>query len=141
MSGPNGAANASDDPQNKENKLLNKLLKFGKKKDGSGNRPPSVVFETGSDVNGCTQGIWMYICDEELHDKVVVFLDCEGLGRDRAHDSKLMAMAMLMSSVLIYNSKVGWGGVLLNAVMSLFRGVWTSRRSMACRLYANTLIS
>ncbi|EER04326.1 interferon-induced guanylate-binding protein, putative [Perkinsus marinus ATCC 50983] len=107
VKGPNGAANASDDPQNNENKLLNKLLKFGKKKDGPGNRPPSVVFETGSDVNGCTQGIWMYICDEELHDKVVVFLDCEGLGRDKAHDSKLMAMTMLMSSVLIYNSKGG----------------------------------
>ncbi|KAF4674149.1 hypothetical protein FOL46_005696 [Perkinsus olseni] len=104
--GPDGAA-STEGPQ-KENKLINKLLKFGRKKADAAHRPPPVVFETGNEVNACTKGIWMYICEEELDDKVVIFLDCEGLGstgRDKTYDTKLMAMALLMSSVFIYNSK------------------------------------
>ncbi|EER13910.1 hypothetical protein Pmar_PMAR015364, partial [Perkinsus marinus ATCC 50983] len=97
---PGGSTTVNEDPQ-KENKLLNKLLKLGRKKNDAVNRPTPVVFETGNEVNACTQGIWMYICEEELNDKVVIFLDCEGLGstgRDKAYDTKLMAMALLMSS-------------------------------------------
>lgn len=84
----------------------------------------------------------MYICEEELNDKVVIFLDCEGLGstgRDKAYDTKLMAMALLMSSVFIYNSKVsvcGW-----YVVMRPLRVAWTRRRSTVYRLYASTLRS
>ncbi|KAF4674486.1 hypothetical protein FOL47_009171 [Perkinsus chesapeaki] len=103
--GPNGAT-AAELPA-KENKLLSKLLKLGRKKNDPANRPPPAVFKTGNEVNACTQGIWMYICEEELDDKVVIFLDCEGLGsidRDRTYDTRLMAMALMMSSVFIYNS-------------------------------------
>ena len=62
-------------------------------------------FGVGNDVRACTQGIWMHI--QSLEGKVYVFLDVEGFGstaRSSKDDAKLFALALLTSSLVIYNS-------------------------------------
>ncbi len=65
-------------------------------------------FRVGSTVNACTDGIWMWASGETSDGRVVLMLDCEGSGnvqKDRAHDTQLFAVAVLLSSFFIYNSK------------------------------------
>lgn len=62
-----------------------------------------------SSVDACTEGIWMwsqpiYLEKENLH---IFFLDTEGtssVDREVKHDAKIFALAMLMSSIFIFNS-------------------------------------
>ena len=95
--------------------LLNMLM-------GDGERG----FEVGSTVNACTSGLW--ICPSIIHstDKSVVFIDSEGFGstsRSVAQDSKLFALSMLLSSVLVYNSV---GVINENALNQMMLSVYLS---------------
>lgn len=67
-------------------------------------------FEVGNTINACTKGIW--ILDPPLQDDekgvTVLFMDTEGLGstnRSSTHDSRIFALALLLSSQFIYNSR------------------------------------
>jgi hypothetical protein len=70
----------------------------------------SLGFEIGSTINACTKGIWILdppSFDEEKH-LTVVYMDTEGLGsttRTSTHDSRIFALALLLSSEFIYNSR------------------------------------
>ena len=67
-------------------------------------------FSVGSTVNACTKGIWIwsqpsYDAEKNMY---VYFMDTEGLGstsRSSTHDSRIFAIAMLLSSYFIYNSR------------------------------------
>ncbi|CAG9331362.1 unnamed protein product [Blepharisma stoltei] len=64
------------------------------------------TFGVGNDVRAFTQGIWMFI--EPLSDKTLIYLDIEGFGstsRSSKDDAKIFALAVLLSSLVIYNSK------------------------------------
>lgn len=66
-------------------------------------------FAVGNTVQACTDGIWAWPSKPLASDgSVCVLLDCEGSGntqRDREHDARLFAVAVLISSCLIFNSR------------------------------------
>ena len=73
-------------------------------------------FDVGATVNGCTKGIWIWgqplsPNDNFKHLKsntTVLFLDTEGFGstvRSQTHDTRIFALALLVSSLFIYNSR------------------------------------
>ena len=77
--------------------LLNRLMK---RNDG---------FPLGSTVDSKTKGIWMWVGDHpEDPTKALVLLDTEGLNDvnkgDRSHDAQIFTLAILLSSILVYNS-------------------------------------
>ncbi|MDR3740713.1 MAG: hypothetical protein P4L40_16995, partial [Terracidiphilus sp.] len=79
--------------------LLNRLM--GR---GSG-------FVVGPSVKACTKGIWLWGRAVPSSDAAggvhVLFLDTEGLGstvRGASYDSRVFALAILLSSTFIYNS-------------------------------------
>lgn len=69
-------------------------------------------FKVGPTVNPCTKGLWMWnqtikgqAADGEDLDMIVI--DCEGFGgmdESQDHDSKIMILALLLSSHFVYNS-------------------------------------
>ncbi|ORZ33540.1 guanylate-binding protein [Catenaria anguillulae PL171] len=71
-------------------------------------------FDIGASIQPQTQGIWMWALDKpslrrrRLPDTMnIVLLDTEGLGsftKTETHDVKIFALAVLLSSYLIYNS-------------------------------------
>lgn len=67
------------------------------------------LFETSGTVGACTSGIWMWgSTPRSANEPVYLLVDCEGSGNsanNRDHDSRLFAIAMLMSSYFMYNSK------------------------------------
>ena len=78
--------------------LLNQLIQ----RDGG--------FAVGPTVQACTKGVWLW--GEALRapgrDATFLFLDTEGLGatsRSESDDLRLFALALLLSSCLIYNSR------------------------------------
>lgn len=67
-------------------------------------------FEVGSTIHACTKGIWIW--SEPKFDQesglYTVYIDTEGLGsttRTSTHDSRIFALALLLSSYFIYNSR------------------------------------
>ncbi|XP_075414247.1 guanylate-binding protein 5-like [Tenrec ecaudatus] len=67
-------------------------------------------FSVGSTVQSHTKGIWMWcVSPREAPDHTFVLLDTEGLGDvekvDEAHDYKIFALALLLSSTFVYNTK------------------------------------
>ncbi len=68
-------------------------------------------FAVGPTINPCTQGLWMWkrpfratVDGEEL---AVVIVDTEGLGSlvgDNNHDSRIVLLSLLLSSLFIYNT-------------------------------------
>ncbi|XP_058514918.1 guanylate-binding protein 1 [Ochotona princeps] len=77
--------------------LMNKLA--GKKKG----------FSLGSTVQSHTKGIWMWcVPHPKKSDRTLVLLDTEGLGDvekgDNQNDSWIFALAILLSSTIVYNS-------------------------------------
>ena len=71
---------------------------------------PSSIFQTSGTVSACTSGIWLWACSTSPQPDRPVFLlvDCEGSGNTantKDHDSRLFAIAMLMSSYFMYNSR------------------------------------
>ena len=70
------------------------------------------LFKTSGSVNACTSGIWIWgsscLAASPSNEPVYILVDCEGSGNTantRDHDSRLFAIAMLMSSYFLYNSK------------------------------------
>ena len=69
-------------------------------------------FSTGSTVNACTRGIWMWgrPLKAQTEDKQIVnlvVLDSEGFGsldQDSSHDCRIFSLILLLSSVFMYNS-------------------------------------
>ena len=67
-------------------------------------------FPLGSTVEAKTKGIWMWVGDLPYdRTRALVLLDTEGLHDpekgDKTHDVQIFTLAVLLSSVLIYNSK------------------------------------
>lgn len=67
-------------------------------------------FAVGSTVNACTKGIWIWSQPSFDTEKniYVYYMDTEGLGstsRSSTHDSRIFAIALLLSSYFIYNSR------------------------------------
>jgi hypothetical protein len=66
------------------------------------------TFSVGSSVKACTKGIWLYGGARALADGTVcLFLDTEGFGstsRSETYDVRLFSLALLLSSVFLYNS-------------------------------------
>jgi Guanylate-binding protein, N-terminal domain len=66
-------------------------------------------FTVGPTVKACTKGIWIWgkAVRAEGGDCHVLFLDTEGLGstiRGASYDSRVFSLAILLSSVFVYNS-------------------------------------
>lgn len=69
-------------------------------------------FAVGATVNSCTKGIWVYPKVIEVESgnrrRKVVIMDSEGLGSldavSASHDSRVFALALLLSSCVVYNS-------------------------------------
>lgn len=79
--------------------LLNRLAAA---RSGSG-------FGVGDTVQACTKGLWVYkkFFPTEDRDKHILFVDTEGidaLDADDTHDVRIFTLALLLSSVFLYNS-------------------------------------
>jgi len=105
--------------------LLNRLIedKIGHKNTGSAPDIQTHNFKVGPTVNACTKGLMLlnkpiYI-EKDGKQMPVIVLDTEGLGavdEDHNHDSKVFLLALLLSSLFIYNSV---GTIDENAMNSL----------------------
>jgi hypothetical protein len=67
-------------------------------------------FQVGGTVNACTKGIWLWGEPVVLDDGTsVLFLDTEGLGStnraSQTHDCRVFALALLLCSCFVYNSR------------------------------------
>lgn len=80
-------------------------------------------FPLGSTVQAKTKGIWMWLGDhpKDPENKALLLLDTEGLHDpekgSKTHDTWIFTLSVLLSSVLIYNSK---GTVDANALDGLY---------------------
>ena len=64
-------------------------------------------FAIGPTVNPCTKGLWIWSAPIEYKEMDIIILDTEGLNsvyRDSSTDCKILAIALLVSSILVYNS-------------------------------------
>ncbi|OQR92603.1 guanylate-binding protein [Thraustotheca clavata] len=95
-------------------------------------------FAVGGTINACTKGIWMWGEPYVLEDGTsVIFLDTEGIGsvdREQTHDTRLFALALLLGSYFVYNSR----GVIdgnavedLSLVVNLSKHIQTSATSQS----------
>uniref|UniRef100_A0AAV1TBW6 Guanylate-binding protein n=1 Tax=Peronospora matthiolae TaxID=2874970 RepID=A0AAV1TBW6_9STRA len=112
--------------------LLNLLAQHAATPDVAGSIRPS-GFAVGRTVNACTKGIWMWGHPIALdEDTSVLFLDTEGLGsvdRAQTHDTRIFALALLLASNFVYNSRgVIDGNALddLSLVVNLSKHIQTS---------------
>jgi len=96
--------------------LLNRVLLDQKKENG---------FDVGPTIKPCTKGIWMWtepkwVENSHSLEKFPVFMiDTEGLGaydEEINHDTKIFLVAILISSLFIYNS---FGNIDENSINSL----------------------
>lgn len=66
------------------------------------------VFELGDLVTACTDGVWVYVTDTVVRGARLTLLDFEGMfdtGRaNENYDAQLFAIAILVTSLLIYNT-------------------------------------
>lgn len=65
----------------------------------------SETFKVGSTVQACTQGLWLHQITQNRQS--FLFIDIEGFGsttRSSSDDGKLFAIALTISSLVIYNS-------------------------------------
>ena len=67
-------------------------------------------FPVDCTIRACTKGIWVWGKPMATHEvDYILVLDTEGLGDpkkgDTKHDASIFALALLLSSYLIYNSK------------------------------------
>lgn len=81
--------------------LLNRLL----------NTPPGMGFGVGETVQACTRGLWVckrFLRSEEEDGVDLLVCDTEGidaLDAESEHDVRVFALAVLLSSVFVYNSQ------------------------------------
>ena len=72
----------------------------------------STGFTVGPTINPCTKGLWIwkklfYRKDDEDKEMPIIVIDTEGLGafdEEQNHDTKIFLLAMLLCSLMIYNS-------------------------------------
>jgi len=66
-------------------------------------------FSVGASVNACTKGLWLWGEPVKLADGLtVLFVDTEGLGstsRTQTEDSQIFSLALLLSSLFVWNSR------------------------------------
>jgi len=58
-------------------------------------------------TSSCTQGIWMWSKPMEVDGKLFFFVDTEGstsIEGNKKHDAKIFSLALLISSLFIFNS-------------------------------------
>ncbi len=85
------------------NKLFMEQLQVDRQKRG---------FNVGPTINPCTKGLWIwkevfYGQNDEEKEMPIVIIDTEGLGSSECeenHDSKIFLLALLLCSLLMYNS-------------------------------------
>lgn len=92
-------------------------------------------FAVGGTVNACTKGIWMWGEPIVMEDGTnYLFLDTEGLGsvdREQTHDTRIFALALLLATNFIYNSRgVIDGNAIedLSLVVNLSKHIQTSQK-------------
>ena len=69
-------------------------------------------FSVGPTINPCTKGLWLlkevfYAPGDENKETPILLIDTEGLGafdEEENHDAKIFLLALLLSSLLMYNS-------------------------------------
>jgi hypothetical protein len=69
-------------------------------------------FNVGPTINPCTKGLWIwkeifYSQSDEEKETPIIIVDTEGLGafdEDDNHDTKIFLLALLLCSLIIYNS-------------------------------------
>lgn len=64
-------------------------------------------FPVGNTINSCTKGIWLFPEVIKLGGKRVLVMDSEGIGStdaDASHDTRVFALALMLSSCFVYNS-------------------------------------
>eukprot|EP00347_Sterkiella_histriomuscorum_P002884 403366426 len=69
-------------------------------------------FQTCDTINSCTKGLWMWsepvqTLATDGSSEQVLLIDTEGLGsleEDQNHDAKIFALALMISSLIVYNS-------------------------------------
>jgi len=75
----------------------------------SGAATRSGGFDVGATVNACTKGLWLWGEPVTLEDGLtVLFVDTEGLGstsRTQTEDSQIFSLALLLSSLFVWNSR------------------------------------
>ena len=112
--------------------LLNTLVRR------AGHHEMSRGFDVGNTVNACTKGIWLWgkpIPMSSSEDVDVLFIDTEGLGSPNAsqtHDCKIFALALLLASHFVYNSRGVIDGPAienLSLVVSLTKHIHVQSRS------------
>ncbi|RHY33255.1 hypothetical protein DYB32_002209 [Aphanomyces invadans] len=110
--------------------LLNLLVS---KQTATGTANMNNGFAVGGTINACTKGIWMWGEPLVLEDGTsVIFLDTEGIGsvdREQTHDTRLFALALLLGSYFVYNSRgVIDGNAIedLSLVVNLSKHIQTS---------------
>ena len=91
------------------NKLFLETLKAKKEKMAESG---VVGFTVGPTINACTKGLWIwkevfYSAADEDKEMPIIIIDTEGLGafdEEQNHDTKIFLLALLLCSLLIYNS-------------------------------------
>lgn len=81
-------------------------------------------FGVGPTINPCTKGLWVWSKPLELTDSKgnpykCLVVDSEGIGafnEDQNHDTKILILALLLSSYFVYNSM---GSIDENALQNL----------------------
>lgn len=66
-------------------------------------------FKIGNSVQPCTKGLWVWGKPLDYKGQKVVILDTEGLHsiyRDKQTDSIILGIALLLSSVFVYNKYI-----------------------------------
>ena len=94
-------------------------------------------FPLGSTVESKTKGIWMWVGDHPGDpSKALLLLDTEGLNDvkkgDRTHDAHIFTLAILLSSILVYNSTGAIGAEALEGLhvaSELSKHVQTKQKS------------
>lgn len=84
----------------KDSLISNSPLSQGKANNG---------FQVSPTINPCTKGLWIWkkVIYSDQNDCPMIVIDTEGLGafdEDENHDAKIFLLALLLSSLIIYNS-------------------------------------
>ncbi|TYZ60511.1 hypothetical protein PybrP1_009289 [[Pythium] brassicae (nom. inval.)] len=117
--------------------LLNLLVRHARGVEGGATAADTMEsepgFAVGGTVNACTKGIWMWGEPIAMEDGTsLLFLDTEGLGsvdREQTHDTRIFALALLLATNFIYNSRgVIDGNAIedLSLVVNLSKHIQTS---------------
>lgn len=81
-------------------------------------------FQVGPTIQPCTKGLWLwkeifYSPQDGEHEAPIIIIDTEGLGafdEDENHDTKIFLLALLLCSLLVFNST---GSIDENALTNL----------------------